>query len=316
LDIDPETFCLSAEDLQAKRSGIDALIAVHMFGNLCDMPKILEIMAGMPVIEDCAQSLGSKFDGRACGSFGDIAFFSFRSGKYLSVGEGGALYSIRADLRARISELIKDLPIPTPYQEMKHMAETYIRSKLRSQPGWGLVGTKIWSLYNKRTEFADKSPIVLSRIFTSDLATARRRMPHLGTMISIQRAYAEYYENTLHLDAGMYCLEKPPAFYNRFMYPLIFPSRGQRDTMAAHLKMYGIGTSSPYEEAIAGAAKHYRYAGDCPSAERILQTALVIPSFYKLKSQAVERIAKRIGEAWSADIRHHHSPRPDGERRT
>ena len=113
LDIEPETFCLSAEDLRAKASGIDALIAVHMFGNLCDMPQVLEIMRGKPVIEDCAQSIGSRLDGRMCGSFGDLSFFSFRSGKYLSVGEGGALYSPRPDLRARLAELVNALPVPS-----------------------------------------------------------------------------------------------------------------------------------------------------------------------------------------------------------
>jgi len=114
-DIDTETFCLSSEDLRANRSGIDALVAVHMFGNLCDMPKVLEIMDGTPVIEDCAQSLGSKLEGRACRSFGDISFFSFRSGKYLFVGEGGAQFSENKDLRVRMSDLTAALPaLPVP----------------------------------------------------------------------------------------------------------------------------------------------------------------------------------------------------------
>ena len=103
IDIDPATYCMSAEDLLAKRSQVDAVIAVHMFGNLCDMPSLQQAAQGKPIIEDCAQSLGSKLDGRMAGSFGTIAVFSFRSGKYLSVGEGGALYSSDADLRLRLS---------------------------------------------------------------------------------------------------------------------------------------------------------------------------------------------------------------------
>src|SRR3972149_2773806 len=42
IDIDPETFCMSPEDLSTKRSRIDAVIAVHMFGNLCDMTGLRE----------------------------------------------------------------------------------------------------------------------------------------------------------------------------------------------------------------------------------------------------------------------------------
>jgi perosamine synthetase len=296
LDIDPETFCLSLEGLQAKRSDIDALIAVHMFGSLCDMPKVLEIMEGKPVIEDCAQSLGSKLEGRACGSFGNISFFSFRSGKYLSVGEGGALFSGKPDLRARISELIDVMPVPSFAEETKHVITTYIRSKLRSRPWWGLVGSRIWSAYNKRTEFADKSPLVLGRIFASDLATVRRRMPQLDSMIASQRAHAEYFEHNLQLDSRMLCREKPSAYYNRFMYPIIFPSREDRDVMAAYLRSRGVSASRPYEEVIRGAAEQYGYEVDCPSAERTLRRVLVIPSFYMLKPNDINRIARSIND--------------------
>jgi len=296
LDIDPETFCLSPEDLRAKRSGIDAVIAVHMFGNLCDMPKILDIMDGKPVIEDCAQSIGSKLDGRACGSFGDISFFSFRSGKYLSVGEGGALYSGKADLRARISELTDALPAPSRAEELKHVVTTYIRSKLRSRPWWGLIGTRIWAVYNKKTEFADKSPIVVGRMFASDLATVRKRMPCLDSMISSQRAHADYYEHNLRSGLGLLCLEGPRAYYNRFMYPIVFPSTAERDKMAAYLRGRGVGTSRPYEEAIEGAAKHYGYEGDCLRAERALRRALIIPSFCTLKPKDIEVITRCVNE--------------------
>lgn len=299
LDIDSETFCLSSEDLRAKRSGISALIAVHMFGNLCDMPKVLEIMEGKPVIEDCAQSLGSKLEGRACGSFGDVSVFSFRSGKYLSVGEGGALYSGKTDLRARISEWAAALPAPSRAEEIKHIIETYIRSKLRSRFWWGPLGSRIWALYNKKTEFADKSPLILGGAFASDLATARRRMPQLDSMIAAQRANAEYFERNLRLDPGMLCRERPRAHYNRFMYPIIFASTAQRDMMAAYLQSQGIGTSRPYEEVIAGAAEHYHYENDCPTAERTLRRALVVPGFYTLKPKDIKDIVRSVNQGYT-----------------
>jgi dTDP-4-amino-4,6-dideoxygalactose transaminase len=316
LDIDPGTFCLSPEDLRIKHSEIDAVIAVHMFGNLCDMPEILDIMHGKPVIEDCAQSIGSTLDGRAGGSFGEISFFSFRSGKYLSVGEGGALYSGKSVLRTRISELADALPIPTRAKELKHVVTTYIRSKLRSRPWWGLVGSRIWTVYNKKTEFADKSPIVLGRMFASDLATARKRLPRLDSMISSQRSHAEYYEHNLRLGLGMLCLEGPRAYYNRFMYPIVFPSTAERDKMAAYLRRKGVGTSRPYEEAITGAAKHYGYGGECPVAEQILRRTLVIPAFFKLKFLEVERIARFVNKAWQGNVGSQAVAQLEEERRT
>ena len=298
LDIDPGTFCLSLEDLKAKSPGMDAVIAVHMFGNPCDMPKVLALMNGKPVVEDCAQSLGSRLGGRACGSFGDIAIFSFRSGKYLSVGEGGALYTSRADLHARLSEKAEALPVPPRVEELKHIGAVYIRSKLRSRPWWGLIGARIWAAYNKKTEFADKSPIVVGRMFASDMATLRRRMPRLDALILSQRAHADYYEHHLDLGRDQLCPERPQDYANRFMYPLVFPSTAERDRMAVFLRSRGIGTSKPYEEVIAGAAKHYGYEGDCPLAERALRRTLVIPSFSALKPGDIERIVRAANQGY------------------
>jgi perosamine synthetase len=299
LDIDPKTFCISPEDLSTKSSKLDAIIAVHMFGNLCDMTSLREAMKGKPIIEDCAQSLGSKLDGLMAGSFGEVAAFSFRSGKYLSVGEGGALFSGDSGLSSRISKMIAAMPAPTRKKEYAHVFETYIRSKLRSKPLYGLVGYPLWRFYNKKAEFAEKSPIVLSRVFRTDLAILRNRLNLLDSMIEAQRANAEYYTCTLQLDPSMLCLERPGTFYNRFMYPITFPSPEQRDLIAAYLQSQMIGTSKPYEEVIEGAAKHYGYEGDCPVAEHILRRALVIPSYYKLKKKDIERIAQCVNKGWT-----------------
>ena len=300
IDIDPGTYCLSTADLMAKQAGLDAVIAVHMFGNLCDMPEILAIMAGRPVIEDCAQSLGSRLDGRACGSFGDTAFFSFRSGKYLAVGEGAAVFSRDRDLHARFSALIEALPAPTAAEELKHVSTTYLRSKLRGRFWWGLLGWRIWALYNKKTEFADKSPIVVSRMFGSDVATLHDRLPRLDSMIAAQRAHAAYFDRNLRLAPARLPLEGPRTVCNRFMYPVIFPSTGERDAMAAHLRRNGIGTASPYGDTVEGASRHYGYENDCPSAERTLRTTLVLPSSYALRPRDIERIVRCANEGWAA----------------
>ncbi|MGB8953528.1 MAG: DegT/DnrJ/EryC1/StrS family aminotransferase [Candidatus Aminicenantales bacterium] len=298
IDIDPRTFCLSPEDLSARRSQLDAVIAVHMFGNLCDMTSVQKVMNNKPIIEDCAQSLGSKLDGYVTGSFGAIAAFSFRSGKYLSVGEGGALFSSHADLRSRISKIIATTHAPTRAEEFAHVVITFIRSKLRSKPLWGLVGSPLWGLYNRRVDFAAKSPIALSQIFRSDLAIVRNRMDLLDSIIEVQRANAEFYTRSLQLDSTMLCFERPGTYYNRYIYPVIFPSSEHRDKIAAYLQSRLICTSKPYEEVIEGAAKHYGYEGECPVAEQLLKRVLVIPSHYKLKKRDIAHITQCLNRGW------------------
>ncbi|TFG89650.1 MAG: glutamine--scyllo-inositol aminotransferase, partial [Syntrophobacterales bacterium] len=84
-----------------------------MFGNLCEMGSVQKAMDGKPIIEDCAQALGSTLNGQWAGSMGTIGVFSFRLGKYLSVGEGAAIYTSHSELRESLTRLATDLAKPT-----------------------------------------------------------------------------------------------------------------------------------------------------------------------------------------------------------
>jgi perosamine synthetase len=309
IDIEPKTYCMSAEDLFAKRAQVDAVIAVHMFGNLCDMSGLQEAAQGKPIIEDCAQSLGSKLGGRMAGSFGAIAAFSFRSGKYLSVGEGGALFSNNTDICARLSQLISAMPAPSRAEEFTHVAVTYIRSKLRSKPLWGVAGYPLWSMYNKTVDYSAKSPIVLSQTYRSDLVITIKRLTHLDSMIARQRANADFYSRTLNLDPGMLSSEKPDTFLNRYLYPIIFPSSEHRDLIAAYLLSRQIGTMQPYKDIADVAAAHYGYSGDCPVAEQIAKKVLVIPSNYSLRKKDIQHIAQCLNAGWLENTSRDHGAR-------
>jgi hypothetical protein len=198
-----------------------------------------------------------------------------------------------------MSQLTAALPMSTRLEEFKHVLEIFIRSKLRSKPLWGVVGHPIWALYNKKVDFAAKSPIILGQIFKSDLAIIRSRMAFLDSMIKAQRANAEFYIRNLKLDPNIMCVERPGAFYNRFMFPLTFRSSEERDEVAAYLQSHQISSSKPYEEVIKGAAEHYGYEGDCPMAERLLRRTVVIPVHHKLKKNDVYRIAKCVNAGWA-----------------
>ena len=71
-----------------------AVLAVHLYGQACQMDKICEITKkhGLYLVEDCAQSHGAVYDGKMTGSFGDIGCFSFYPSKNLGAfGDGGAI---------------------------------------------------------------------------------------------------------------------------------------------------------------------------------------------------------------------------------
>lgn len=299
IDVDYSTYCMSVDDLSRKRSEIDAVIPVHMFGNMCDMPSLQEAVQGIPIIEDCAQSLGSTLNGRMAGSFGTIAVFSFRSGKYLSVGEGGALFSNYADIRSRLSELITAMPPPSIADECAHIALTYIRSMLRSKPLYGVMGYPLWNIYNKKVDYSAKSPVFLTQIYRADFEITRNRLKLLVSAIERQRANADLYSSTLKFDPGMLCSEKPGTFSNRLQFPILFHSSEERDFIADYLHNHQIDASRPYKDIAEVAATHYGYKGDCPVAEQIAKKVLVIPCNYRLKKGEVERIAKCVNAGWA-----------------
>jgi perosamine synthetase len=77
-----------------------AIIAVHLYGNLCDMDRLLAIgqKHAIPVIEDAAEAIGSVYHGNRAGSMGKFGSFSFHGTKTLTTGEGGMFVTNNADL--------------------------------------------------------------------------------------------------------------------------------------------------------------------------------------------------------------------------
>jgi perosamine synthetase len=299
IDIDPDTFCISAQDLVNKIDRIDALIAVHMFGNMCDMRVLRSIAKDKPIIEDCAQALGSRIDDTVAGLLGDIAFFSFRSGKYLSTGEGGAVFSIHDEFRDRIEKLIKTLQNISYRDEILHAFKTYIRSKLRSKPLFGLVGHRLWTYYNKTTEYSTKASISMINIYKSDRVIAETRLNSIDAAIAKQRDNAHFFDHTLKLKEGMKCPDKPGTYYNRYLYPILFASSKQRDLMSEYMYKQGIGTIKPYHDIPRIAAKYHEYKGDCPFSEKIAERILVIPNHFKLTQQELQHIVLCFNKNWA-----------------
>jgi len=91
-EVDPQTWCLSAKELPKYITNkTKAIVPVHTYGNVCDMDEIIKIAEKfkIPVIEDCAESLFSKYKGKYSGTFGKINTFSFQATKTITTGEGG-----------------------------------------------------------------------------------------------------------------------------------------------------------------------------------------------------------------------------------
>ncbi len=101
VDILPDTWCIDPELAEAAITPrTKAIVAVHLYGNLCDMDRLLAIGAkhGIPIIEDAAEAIGSVWHGKRAGSMGRFGSFSFHGTKTITTGEGGMFVTNDDDL--------------------------------------------------------------------------------------------------------------------------------------------------------------------------------------------------------------------------
>ncbi len=103
-DADPVTFNIDSGDALSKLTcRTRAIIVPHMFGHAADIHPLIQ--TGVPVIEDCAQSLGARLNSELIGSIGHIAIFSFAPTKMITTGGGGMVVSKDRTLIDRIMDL-------------------------------------------------------------------------------------------------------------------------------------------------------------------------------------------------------------------
>jgi perosamine synthetase len=108
VDVLPDTWCIDPRAVEAAITPrTKAIVAVHLYGNMCDLDALLAIgkRHGIPVIEDAAEALGSAWGDRRAGSLGAFGVFSFHGSKTLTTGEGGMFVTNDRSLFERVLTL-------------------------------------------------------------------------------------------------------------------------------------------------------------------------------------------------------------------
>ena len=109
IDVLPNSWCIDPKLIEsAITSRTKAILAVHLYGNLCEMDSIIDIgnKYGIPVIEDSAEAIGSKYRNCRAG-IGRFGVFSFHGTKTITTGEGGMFVTmIRIYMRRLLHFLI------------------------------------------------------------------------------------------------------------------------------------------------------------------------------------------------------------------
>jgi dTDP-4-amino-4,6-dideoxygalactose transaminase len=283
VDIDERTYNLDPEKLLAylendcsknaagklisRRSGrpVTAVVPVHLYGQVCDMDRILEIARrfGLIVIEDACQAHGAQYFSKkqnrwmTAGSMGRAAAFSFYPGKNLGAcGEAGAVTTNDAEL-ARTVRMVRDHGQAKKYY---HDVEGY-NGRLDSIQA-GLLHVKL---------------------------------KHLAKWNELRRERAANYDRLLGKMEGIATPFEPS--WSRAVYHLYVIRTAAREALAEHLKTAGIGTGIHYpiplhlQKAYVG----MKYAkGSFPVTETVASQILSLPMFPQLTREQQVRMADEI----------------------
>lgn len=152
-NICPEQLESAIKDRIAKGKRPKAIVAVHLYGMPYKVYEIREIADRyeIPIIEDSAEALGSKYNNENCGIFGDLAILSFNGNKIITTSGGGALVTktkAQKELAVFLSTQARD---KAPHYQHSHIGYNYRMSNIVAGIGRGQM-TILDSHVNKRRQ--------------------------------------------------------------------------------------------------------------------------------------------------------------------
>jgi dTDP-4-amino-4,6-dideoxygalactose transaminase len=266
VDIEPGTFNLDPDRLEAAVTArTKAIQPVHLYGQCADMRPILEIAGrrGIPVLEDACQAIGAADQGRAAGTLGAMAAFSFYPTKNLGgAGDAGAVTTDDAGL----AQLLRSL-------RMHGETERYHHAR---------VGGNF-------------------RMDAIQAAVLLAKLPYLKAWNERRRSIAARYGERLSETARSGRLTLPPEAAGRrhvyHQYVVRVPDRdGVRERMAARGIATAVFYPVPLHRQECFADLGYR-DGDFPEAEKAAKEVLALPIFAALTDDEVDRVAEALVES-------------------
>jgi dTDP-4-amino-4,6-dideoxygalactose transaminase len=274
VDSEPETWNMDPQLLEdaitdrIKKTGKKpkAIIIVHLYG----MPaKINQLMAvarkyEIPVIEDAAEAIGSTFQGKKLGTFGDLGIYSFNGNKIITTSGGGALVSENASWIQKAKFLATQARDPAPHYEHTQIGYNYRLSNISAGIGRG-------------------------------------QLKVLDERVSQRRSVFTFYKEALGSIKSIKFLEEPAGmFSNRWLTTILVDAQEMtdsgREAIRHALEKHNIESRPLWKP------MHLQpvfkscpsYTNDC--SESLFLTGLCLPSGSNLKPSELERIAAVLKE--------------------
>jgi perosamine synthetase len=272
VDSDPVTWNMDVNQIEEKiTSRTKAIMVVHIYGLPVDMDPILALAKkhGLKIIEDAAEVHGQTYNGRPCGSFGDLSTFSFYPNKHITTGEGGIIVT-------------DDPVLAEKCRSLRNLCFQVKKRFVHEELGWNLRFTNL------------QAALGLAQLET------------LETHVLLKRAMGAKYSALLKGITDIQ-LPLPKTAYADNIYWVFGIVLGDSypfdaDEVARRLGAQKIGTRPffwpMHEQPVfhkMGLFKETR----CPVAERIARRGLYVPSGLALTEPEMETVAKTLKEVLS-----------------
>jgi len=266
VDVDAKSFNIDPQKIKEKiTTKTKAIIVVHLFGQLAEMEKIMQIARenNLKVIEDACQAHGAIFNGKKAGSFGDFGCFSFYPTKNLGCyGDGGAIVTNDKDLAEKIKSL-----------RNYGQSEKYVHE---------IIG------YN-------------SRLDEIQAAVLRQKLKYLHNWNERRRILAKKYLIGLSGIEGIIL----PEIKNleSHVFHLFVAKTKKRAELMTFLKSLEIGCLIHYPRPI-HLQKAYEklgyHPGDFPVTENLCEEIVSLPMFPEIKDEEIDFVIEKVKEFFNS----------------
>lgn len=257
-DIQPDTYCIDVKEIEKKITPkTKAIMAVHLYGQTADMNAInaLAKSRGLKVIEDCAQSIGAKYQGKSAGGLGDICALSFYPTKNLGAAGDAGLVTTQDDELGRKATLMRQHGMPKRYtydllgfnSRLDSLQCAYLHIKLKHLKKWNDRRNQIAAHYMEALKPLESKGLVLP-----------------------------------------YTVPGNYHVYHQFMVRL-----PKRDQVKAQLAELGVPTDIYYPRSIADEEIMQKYRNPSekfPVADMCAQSILALPVFPELTQSEIDRV--------------------------
>ena len=267
VDVDGKTFNIDPTAIEEKiTQKTKAILIVHVFGQSCDMKKIMELAVkyNLPVIEDACESILATYQGKPVGSFGDVAVFAFYPNKQMTTGEGGMVVT----------------------------NDTKIYEYCKSAANQGRGDNLQWLTHDKLG--------YNYRLDEMSAALGVEQLKKLPQFIQIRQAKAVHYMKLLR---GVQRITLPyndlQCNHTWFVFPIQVEER-IRDRVIAALNERGIGSKAYFSPAI-HLQQFYQETfgyqeGDFPVTEKLSKTILILPFYTNITDEEMMYVAESLKE--------------------